>query len=72
MSSANRKNFKVLEEIFMSLIYRRKSIGPNILPCGTPHVMNFSSERMLPTFTTCLRFVINKIQTNLCLAKFET
>ena len=41
----------------MSLRYSRNSIGPNILPYGTPHVMNFCSERTLPTFTTCLRFV---------------
>ena len=41
----------------MSLVYRRKIVGPNILPCGTLHVMNFCSERMLPNFTTCLRFV---------------
>ena len=41
VSSANRKKFKILEEFFMSLIYSRNSIGPNILPCDTPHVMNF-------------------------------
>ena len=44
------------EESFMSLISSRNSIGPNILPCGTPHFKNVSSERMLPIFTTCLQF----------------
>ena len=36
--SANRKNFKILEEFFMSLIYSGNSSGTNIRPCGTPHV----------------------------------
>ena len=36
----------------MSLIYSRNSIGPNILPCGTPHVMNFCSERISPLSIT--------------------
>ena len=48
----------------MSLIYSRNSIGSNILPGGTPHVKNISSERMLPLFTTYLQ-LLNKIETNL-------
>ena len=63
MPSANRKKIKILEEFFMLLIHSRNSIGPSILPCGTPHVMNFCSER------NCLLFqfawgLLNKIQTN--------
>ena len=40
----------------MSLICNRNSTGPNIPPYGTPHVMGFCSERMLPIVTTCLSF----------------
>ena len=27
------------EDLFMSLIYKGKSTGPNTEPCGTPNVM---------------------------------
>ena len=41
----------------MSLIYSRNTIESNVLPCGTSHIINFCSEKMLPSFTTCLLFV---------------
>ena len=64
VSSANRKKFQILEELFMSLIYSRKSIGPNILLCVTPlHFRAFALKRR------CLLLqlpygLLNKIQSN--------
>ena len=37
MSSANSTEFKTVDTI--SLIYKIKSSGPNIDPCGTPHII---------------------------------
>ena len=40
----------------MSLIYSKKSIGPRIVPCGTPDVTYVVSDRAPLTETRCLRF----------------
>ena len=39
VSSANWANRIWFEDLCMSLIYKRKSNGPNTDPCGTPNVM---------------------------------
>ena len=36
--SANSINLSKLDESWMSLIYKRKSKGPRIEPCGRPHL----------------------------------
>ena len=54
----------------MSLIYSRNSIESNVLPCGTSHIINFCSERMLPTFTTCC--LLNKINSIKCFGEVAT
>ena len=48
VSSAYRKNFKIFEEFFMSFIYNKKTNGPRILPCGTPHTIYILSDEVLP------------------------
>ena len=39
MSSANSTGFKTVYTFTISLIYKIKSSGPNIDPCGTPHII---------------------------------
>ena len=39
-----------------SLIWCRKPIGPNIVPCGTPALTVVYSDFTLPIFTFCLRW----------------
>ena len=41
MSSANSIGFRISDTISISFIYKIKSNGPNIDPCGTPHVTWF-------------------------------
>ena len=47
MSSANEIENKILETDAISFMYKKNSNGPNIDPCGTPHVINFISEEVL-------------------------
>ena len=57
VSSANRKNFKVFDEFFMSFTYSKKRMGPRIVPCGTPHAIYILSDKVSPIFTIwCLFF----------------
>ena len=44
----------------MSFIWIKKSIGLNILPCGTPHVISISLDKG-DIFTTLYLFVKYKI-----------
>ena len=39
MSSANSTGFKTVDTFTISIIYKIKSSGPNIDPCGTPHII---------------------------------
>ena len=39
MSSANSTGFKTVDTLTISFIYNIKSNGPNIDPCGTPHII---------------------------------
>ena len=39
VSSANKTKAKTVDELTMSLIYIKNSNGPNIEPCGTPHLI---------------------------------
>ena len=39
VSSANSKNFNILEILQRSFRWRRKNKGPNREPCGIPHVI---------------------------------
>ena len=47
VSSAKNKNWKILDDLYMSLIYMRKSRSPNIEPCGTPLVICDCAEKDL-------------------------
>ena len=42
----------------MSLIYKRKSAGPNTKPCGTPNVMFDLEELEFLTETYCFQLLI--------------
>ena len=39
MSSANSIGFRISDTFLISFIYKIKRNGPNIDPCGTPHVI---------------------------------
>ena len=39
MSSANSIGFRISDIFSISFMYKIKSNGPNIDPCGTPHVI---------------------------------
>ena len=41
--------------IWSSLIWCRKPVGPNSVPCGTPALTVVYSDFTLPIFTRCLR-----------------
>ena len=44
------------EDLCMSLMYKRKSTGPNTDPCGTPYVMFDIEELEFLTETYCILF----------------
>ena len=44
MSSANNTKYNNLKQSDIAFIYNKNSNGPNIKPCGTPHVINFLME----------------------------
>ena len=56
VSSANNKA-KNFEESCRSLIYKIKSRGPKMEPCGTPNVMFSSGLELLFIVTNCFRSV---------------
>ena len=39
MSSANSTGFRTVDNFTISFIYNVNSNGPNIDPCGTPHII---------------------------------
>ena len=48
MSSANCTGFRTLDNFTISFIlYIIKSNGPNIDPCGTPHLICIKSESLV-------------------------
>ena len=47
VSSAKRKNFNLLEQLLISLMYNRKTRDRNTEPCGTAHVHAHLSEIVL-------------------------
>ena len=51
VSSAKSINYNNLEQLDMSLIYSKNSNEPNIVPCGTPHVIRFLVEFILSRLT---------------------
>ena len=53
-SSAKSKANNLLDTLHKSFIYKRKSSGPNIEPCGTPHVMIPLPELTLLYSTYCV------------------
>ena len=47
MSSAKSIGFIIYETCSMSFIYKMKSNGPNIDPCGTPQEISLYSDSVL-------------------------
>ena len=70
VSSANKQNESLSEELTISLMYRRKSNGPKVLPCGIPHfivlivdwvssvVRNCFLYGQVKEYGTCIKVVI--------------
>ena len=54
MSYASRIGFRISDIFSISFIYKIKSNGPNIDPCGTPHVIVIYFESALLYDTYCL------------------
>ena len=54
MSSANSIGFRISDTFSIPFIYKIKSNGPNIDPCGTPHVIVIYFESALLYDTYCL------------------
>ena len=52
-SSAVYRKISQLILVIISLTYILKSIGPNMEPCGTPHVMFRAVDALPFTLTTC-------------------
>ena len=52
------------EDLYMLLIYKRKSTGPNTDPCGTPNVMFDIEELQFSIETYC--FLLVKYDSNQC------
>ena len=52
LSSANKKNFKIFQEAFISFILRKR-IGSSMLPCRTANAICILSDKVVPLFTTC-------------------
>ena len=55
MSSANKKNFNLVDILRRSLIYKRNNSGPNTDPWGTPHVTTFLSDATELQKVNCIR-----------------
>ena len=47
ISSANRINLRIAEELEVSFMYNKNNNGPNIEPCGTPVVIVHREDRIL-------------------------
>ena len=56
VSSAKSIGIKKLDTFVKSLIYKRKSKGPSIDPCGTPQLITLSSDWYPLCATDCWRF----------------
>ena len=52
-SNAKSIGFIISETCSMSLIYKMKSNGPNIDPCGTPQEISLYSDSLLLNTTYC-------------------
>ena len=52
LSSANKKNFKIFQEAFISFILRKR-IGSSMLPCRTANAICILSDKVVSLFTTC-------------------
>ena len=50
MSSAKSIGFIISETFSMSFIYKMKSNGPNMDPCGTPQEISLHSDSVLLYF----------------------
>ena len=63
MSSANSIGFRISDTFSISFIYKIKSNGPNIDPCGTPHVIScvikiaFKPVADSASYTVALKFI---------------
>ena len=57
LSSANNRGFVLLRQRRRSLMYNKKSNGPKIEPCGTPHLIRRSDEKEFLIWHFCFRFV---------------
>ena len=57
MSSAYNRMSQYLTDCGRSLMYMRKSKGPKIDPCGTPHTSSAGSDKVESTSTMKLLFV---------------
>ena len=56
MSSAKSIGFIISETCSMSFIYKMKSNGPNIDPCGTQQEISLYSDSVLLNITYCFLF----------------
>ena len=62
VSSAKHATVELVTASGKSLTYKRKSIGPKILPCGTPEHTGFWEEVAPRVVTRCwrsCRYVVN-------------
>ena len=56
VSSAKSIGFIISETCSMSFMYKMKSNGPNIDPCGTPQEISLYSDSVLLNITYCFLF----------------
>ena len=58
VSSANSIGFRISDTFSILFIYKIKSNGPNIDPCGTPHVIViYFVIRYITFYTVALKFI---------------
>ena len=63
VSSANNIGLLVFRQSGKSFMYKRNSIGPRLLPCGTPHFISLSRDIVPLTEQACflcLRYDLNQ------------
>ena len=63
VSSAKWTKCFIFEDLYMSLIYKRKSTGPNTDPCRTPNVM-FNTEELQFFLIETYCFLLLKYDSN--------
>ena len=61
MSSAYNRMSQYLTDCGRSLMYMRKSKGPKIDPCGTPHTSSAGSDKVESTSTMKLPFLMHDL-----------